>query len=167
MSAVAALAALFVAWMSLRESRRALLISQRERAHAMDSSLQARLDPMYPGLRKVLGHLDDGVPREIRHILIPFFVLYSDAFAAHRHGLLGDADWEGFGRELAYWAQKPIARRAWKSFRLQTWTEGFVAHVDAVLEGPPAYPGVQEMASEPTEITWPADEDQAQPSANS
>jgi hypothetical protein len=155
MSAVAALAALFVAWMSLKESRRAQATAQRERAHAMDSTLQARLDPMYPGLRRVLGHLDDGVPRDIRHILIPFFVLFSDAFAAHRNGLLGEDDWNGFGKELAYWAQKPTSRRAWAVFRQQTWTAGFVEHVDAVLTGPPAYPDLRELEGDPPEIDWP------------
>jgi hypothetical protein len=157
MSAVAALAALFVAWLSLGESKRASAAAHHERVHAMDSALQARLDPMYPELRRVLGHLDDGVPREIRHVLVPFFVLFSDAYSAHRDGLLSDHDWNGFGTELAYWAQKSTARRAWKAFRLQTWTDGFADHVDQVLAGPPAYPDVLDMESNPPHFDWPAD----------
>ena len=155
MSAVAALAALAVAWMSLRESRRAFAISMTERASALDAAFQGRLDPMYPALRRVLGRLeDDGVPEEIRHTLIPFFVLYSDAFAAHRDGLLDDKNWPGFERELAYWAQKDTARRAWEAFRLQTWTVGFVDHVDAVMSGPAAYPDIPDHMIAPPDVVW-------------
>jgi hypothetical protein len=115
-SAVAALAALFVAWLSLREARRASAVAQKQSAHAMDLALQNRLDPMYPGLREVLGHLDDGVPQSVRNVLIPFFVLYSDAFAAHRENLLNEHDWRGLSAEFAFWAQRPIARQAWAAF---------------------------------------------------
>lgn len=156
MSALAAFAALVVAWLTLRETRRALDAERRASAHAMDSALQARLDPMYPDLRRVLGHLDDGVPREIRHVLIPFFVLFSDAFSAHRSGLLSEHDWSGLGRELAYWAQKPTARRAWQAFRLQTWTDGFTEHVDQVIAGEPAYPGIQDLESDSPAFEWPS-----------
>jgi hypothetical protein len=158
MSAVAAIAALSVAWMSLRETRRASEASQRHSAHAMDLTLQSRLDPMYPDLRKVLGHLEDGVPQEVRQALIPFFVLFSDAFAAHRDGLLDERDWKGFRLELAYWARKPTARRAWQAFRRQIWTEGFVTYVDTVLDGPAPYPDLQERDVVPPVITWPQDE---------
>lgn len=154
MSAVAAVAALAVAWLSLRESRRAFEISMRERANALDAAFQGRLDPMYPDLRRTLGRLDDGVPEAIRNTLIPFFVLYSDAFAAHRDRLLDERDWQGFERELAYWAQKPTARRAWAVFRLQTWTEGFVDHVDEVLAGPPAYPDIPDHMVAAPEVIW-------------
>jgi hypothetical protein len=112
---------------------------------------------MYPGLRKILGHLEDGVPHEIRHVLIPFFVLYSDAFAAHRDGLLDSRDWRGLERELAYWAQKPTSRRAWLAFRQQTWTDGFADHVEAVLAGPPAYPDLVETQLGDPEVVWPED----------
>ena len=157
MSAIAALAALLIAWLGLRESRRAWAEARRHSAHAMDLTLQTRLDPMYPELRHVLGHLDDGVPREIRDVLIPFFVLFSDAFAAHRDGLLDERDWIGLSCELAYWAQKPTARRAWQAFSRQTWTGGFVEHVDSVLDGPPAYPGVSDAEANPagTGVAWP------------
>lgn len=154
MSAVAAVAALFVAWISLRESRRAFQIQMRERANAMDAEFQRRLDPMYPDLRRVLGRLDDGVPEPIRHVLIPFYVLYSDVFAAHRDGLLDERDWVGLERELAYWAQKPAARRAWEVFRLQTWTAGFADHVDGVMTGPPAYPDIPDHMVAPPEVEW-------------
>lgn len=153
MSAVAALAALIVAGLSLRQSSRAAEASRRSNARAMDDSLQSRLDPMYPELRRILGHLDDGVPREIRHVLIPFFVLYSDAYGAHRDELLNERDWEGIAHEMAYWAQKPTARRAWALFRQQTWTEGFVEHVDAVLAGAPVYPTLEDGAVAP-EVSW-------------
>lgn len=157
MSALAAFAALVVAWLSLRQSKATAAVTHRQMARAMDDSLQARLDPMYPHLRRVLGYMEDGVPREIRHVLIPFFVLYSDAFAAQRDGLLDKRDWEGFANELAYWSQKPTARRAWAIFRQQTWTAGFKEHVDSVLAGPPAYPDVVELSSREPEVAWPSD----------
>lgn len=84
-------------------------------------------------------------------------MLFSDAFGAHRDGLLDERDWKGFGRELAYWTQKPTARRAWRAFRQQTWTEGFVDHVDSIIDGPLAYPDLQELGTVPPEITWPED----------
>lgn len=157
MSAVAAIAAFAVALMSLRESRRIAEVANRRSAHAMDLTLQSRLDPLYPDLRRVLGHVEDGVPKQIRDTLIPFFVLYSDAFAAHRDGLLDSRDWDGFGQELAYWAQKPHARRAWKAFRQQTWTDGFADHVDATLSGPPAYPLLVEFEVDSPVVDWPPD----------
>ena len=155
MSALAALAALAVAWISVRESRRNAEDLKRQSAHAMDLTLQSRLDPMYPELRRALGHVEDGVPRAIRNILIPFFVLYSDAYAAHRDALLDERDWVGLSQEMAYWAQKPVARRAWSAFRDQTWTEGFADHVDQVLAGPPAYPDLREARESRPEIPWP------------
>lgn len=162
MSAVAAIAALAVAWISVRESRRASEAAKRQTARTMDHALQSRLEPLYPDLRKVLGHLEDGVPHDIRNVLIPFFVLFSDAFGAHRDGLLDERDWNGFSLELAYWTQKPTARRAWEAFRQQTWTEGFVNHVDSIMEGPPAYPDLLEVGVVPPEITWPTEELQAE-----
>jgi hypothetical protein len=155
MSAVAALAALAVGLLALVDSRRAAEATRRQIAHSLDVTLQSRLDPMYPDLRAVLGDLEDGVPKEIRSVLIPFYVLYSDAFAAHRDGLLDERDWLGFERELAYWAQKPTARRAWQAFRQQTWTDGFVDHVDSVHSGAPAYPNVQETCAAQPTVTWP------------
>lgn len=154
MSALAAFAALAVALMSHHQSKKASEVAQRISANAMDLTLQTRLDPMYPDLRRVLGHLDDGVPQEIRNVLIPFFVLYSDAFAAHRDGLLDERDWTGFRLELTYWSQKPTARRAWSHFRKQTWTEGFVEHVDSTINGPKAYPSLDEKIVKPV-VEWP------------
>lgn len=154
MSAVAATAALLIAWLGLRQAHRASETAKKLSARSMDDALQGRLDPLYPGLRQVLGHLDDGVPLEIRNVLIPFFVLYSDAYGAHRDGLLSESDWDGVSHELTYWAQKGPARRAWKVFRQQTWTEGFVDHVDSVMEAPPIYPGLDRQSSSP-EILWP------------
>lgn len=166
MSAVAALAALAVGWLSLVQSRQASAAVNRQSAHAMDSTLQARLDPLYPGLRAVLGQLDDGVPPEIRAVLVPFFVLYSDAFAAHRDGLLDDRDWLN-GTEFAYWAQKPVARRAWSAFREQTWTAGFREHVDGTLQGPPAYPNLTQHTSTSPEFEWPEDSARTNPEPGS
>jgi hypothetical protein len=154
MSAISAIAALMIGWMTLRESREAAEARRRHSAHLFDAALQSRLDPLYPGLRKVLGHLDDGVPHEIRQVLIPFFVLYSNAYAAHRDGLLDDRDWTGFERELAYWAQKPTARRAWAAFSQQTWTQGFAEHMQKVLSGPAAYPDLKENSVNPPEVQW-------------
>ena len=153
LAAVAALEALVVAVLSLRQSKRQLEAERLRTARAIDDSLQSRLDPMYPELRRTLGHMQDGVPHEIRQVLVPFFVLYSDAFGAHRDGLVDTRDWDGFAQELAYWAQKPISRRAWSQFRKQTWTDGFVAFVDDILAGPPAYPDVTEVAT-PTLAEW-------------
>ncbi len=109
---------------------------------------------MYAGLREVLGHLEDGVPHEVRHVLIPFFVLYSDAFGAHRDGLFDERDWKGLAQELAYWSQKPTARKAWQAFRQQSWTDGFVSYVDSVLAGPPAYPDLVEVEHAPSIEDW-------------
>lgn len=154
-AAVSALAALAISVMALRHTKQTAQEHRRQSAHALDGAMQARLDPMYPDLREVLGHLEDGVPLEIRNVLIPFFVLYSDAFAAYRDGLFDPRDWQGFERELAFWAQKPVARRAWRAFRKQTWTEGFADHVDSVMAGPPAYPSLADArTSEPT-VLWP------------
>lgn len=154
MSAIAALAALAVAYLSLRQSQRATEAAQRQAARAMDDALQSRLDPMYPGLRQLLGHLEDGVPHDVRQVLIPFFVLYSDAYGAYRDGLVDYRDWEGFEKELAYWSQKPIARFAWSSFRNQVWTDGFVDYVDRILAGAPPYPNLQEGIAVPTLEDW-------------
>lgn len=153
LAAVAALAALVVAVLSLRQSRRQLEAERLRTARAIDDSLQSRLDPMYPELRRTLGHMQDGVPHEIRQVLVPFFVLYSDAYGAHRDGLVDARDWDGFAQELAYWAQKPISRRAWSQLRKQTWTDGFVVFVDGILAGPPAYPDVTEVTT-PTLAEW-------------
>lgn len=152
-SAVAAVASLAVTWLGLRESRRAAEEHRRRSRHDKDAELQDRLSPLYPGMRRVLGSLDDGVPLEIREALVPFFVLYSDAFAAHRDGLLDDRDWHGFSTELLNWAQKPNARRAWAAFRQQEWTEGFIEYLDDALDGPPAYPRLQ-CNSHPPEVHW-------------
>ena len=154
MSAIAAIAALTVAVLGLLQSKRQVEAARRQTSRAVDDALQFRLDPMYAGLRKTLGHLEDGVPHEIRHVLIPFFVLYSDAFGAHRDGLTDERDWQGFAQELAYWAQKPIARHAWTSFRKQSWTLGFADHVDAVLLGPAAYPDLKEVTDIPSVEDW-------------
>ena len=153
-SAVAAAAALAIGCVSLRQSRDAALENRRRSAHVMDSALQARLDPLYPGLRDVLGHLEDGVPFEIRQVLIPFYVLFSDAYAAHRDGLLSDRDWESMRSELAYWAQKPPSVRAWQAFRQQQWTDGFVEFIDAIHVGPRAYPDLVEHGSGQPSIVW-------------
>lgn len=155
MSAIAALAALALAWMGLRQSKMASQVAKSIMAREMDDSFQNRLDPMYPELRRILGHMEDGVPKEIRHTLIPFFVLFSDAYGAHRDGLLDDRDWHGLAQELAYWSQKASSRRAWAAFRQQTWTEGFMEYVDSILAGPPAYPNITEMSSVEPEVCWP------------
>jgi hypothetical protein len=153
-SAVAAAAALAVGCVSLRQSRDAALENRRRSAHVMDSALQSRLDPLYPGLRDVLGHIEDGVPLEVREVLVPFYVLFSDAYAAHRDGLLSDRDWDGMRRELAYWAQKPPAVRAWQAFKQQRWTEGFAEFIDDIHVGPRAYPDlVEQHAGQPT-VVW-------------
>lgn len=155
-AAIAAFFAWWIALMSLRDSRRLAHEARRRDAQALEASLQARLDPLYPGLRAVLGTVDDGVPIPIRSVLIPLFVLYADAYAAHRDGILSDAEWKGFGLELANWAQREPARRAWAIFRKQEWTDGFVEHVDGVLDGPPAYPRMGEVPLTEPEIVWPA-----------
>jgi hypothetical protein len=155
MSAVSAIAALMIGWITLRESRIAAETRRRHSAHFFHAALQSRLDPMYPGLRQVLGHLEDGVPHEIRQVLIPFFVLYGNAYAAHRDGLLDDRDWNGFERELAYWAQKPTARRAWTAFSQQTWTHGFADHMQQVHSGSAAYPNLIENSAQSPEVVWP------------
>ena len=151
-----AIAAFFASWVAARshaEAKRSSSEAARREAFAIEERLQGRLDPLYPGLRAVLGTVDDGVPVEIRSVLIPFFVLYADAFAAHRDGILPDAEWRGFGTELANWAQREPARRAWAIFRRQEWTDGFVDYVDGVLAGPPAYPGMTGVAlREPTTL---------------
>lgn len=154
-SALAAFFAWWIALVSLRDSRVLAEEARRRDAQALEASLQARLDPLYPGLRAVLGSTDDGVPLEIRSVLIPFFVLYADAFAAHRDGILSDAEWGGLGVEFVHWAQRPVARRAWEAFRRQEWTDGFGAHVDDVLSGPAAYRGMEGLPFSPPSIPWP------------
>lgn len=157
MSAIAAFAALGVAALSLRQSNNVAVAARKQTARAIDDSLQSRLDPMYPGLRRVLGHLEDGVPQEIRNVLIPFFVLFSDAFGAHRDGLVDDRDFAGFAQELSYWSQKPAARKAWMAFRQQSWTEGFADYVDTVLAGALAYPDLKEVSDVEPEASWRVD----------
>jgi hypothetical protein len=157
MSALAAFVALGIGMLSLRETRRAECLRQLQTSNEKDAAFMARLEPMYPDLRRLLGHVEDGVPYHVRNPLISFFILYADAFAAHRDGLLDDRDWESLGGELAYWAQKPTARRAWRAFRRQTWAAGFVDHVDSVMAGPPAYPDIIEEAAKPPDVNWPDD----------
>ncbi len=140
MSSVAAIAAWRVAWLSLKDSRAAAKSSKQQMSHALNQSFQTRLDPMYPGLRELLGGPDDGVPIHVRSVLVPFFVLCSDTFAAKRDNLIDTRDWNAFNLELSYWAQQPLAAETWASFRRQEWTDGFVAHMDCVIAGAPAYP---------------------------
>lgn len=154
-SALAAVASFAVTWMGLREGRRVAEEHRRRARHDKDGELQERLSPLYPGIRKVLGDLDDGIPSEIREVLIPFFVLFSDAYAAHREGLLDHKDWHGLSTELLYWAQKSHARRAWQALRLQEWTEGFVDYVDSSIDGPAAYPRLVEFDARPPAVEWP------------
>ena len=155
MSAVAAIASLVVAIMNTHQVRRGIEMQRLRSARELDDRLQSRLDPLYPGLRSVLGHIEDGVPKEIRQTLIDFFVLYSDAFAAARDDLLSESDWKGFERELRFWAQKPISQRAWKAFRMQEWTDGFIAYIDGVMVGELAYPNLVEIATELPHFDWP------------
>lgn len=158
MSTVAALAALGISVMNLKEIKRGVEMQKLKSARELDERLQVRLDPLYPGLRRVLGHIEDGVPKEIRQTLIDFFVLYSDCFAAARDKLLNEGDWRGFELELRYWAQKPVAQRAWKAFRKQEWTDGFVEYIDEILIGPPAYPRLVTLKDVIPIIDWPEDE---------
>jgi hypothetical protein len=157
MAALSAFALCAITMLAVRETRRAEINRRKETARALDEKFQTRLDPLYEGLRSVLGHLEDGVPKPIRSVMIPFFVLYSDAYAAHRDGLLDEHDWRGFDRELLFWAQKPVAKRAWRAFRQQEWTEGFADYVDRNIEGPPAYPNLTEVGEFAPDIEWPED----------
>jgi hypothetical protein len=153
-SALAAGAALAIGCVSLRQSREVALEGRRRSAHALDSAFQSRLDPLYPGLGAVLGSLEDGVPLEVREVLVPFYVLFSDAYAAHRDGLMSDRDWEGMRSELAHWAQRPNAVRAWQAFRQQRWTEGFVEFIDDIHSGPCAYPDLVEHRDPRPTVVW-------------
>jgi hypothetical protein len=155
MSAVAALAALCIAVLSLRESRRVETLRQCHASNEKDAVFMSRLEDLYPQLRKLLGHLEDGVPQHVRGPLISFFILYADAYSAHRDGLLDHRDWASLGDELAYWAQKPTARRGWRAFRQQTWAAGFVDHVDLVLAGPQIYPDIIDKVVPPPDVGWP------------
>jgi hypothetical protein len=154
LSAITALVAVAIGWISLRETRRAEDLRRSLASHERDASLSARLDALYPDLRRILGHPNDGVPQEIRSPLISFFVLYADAYVAQRDGVLDNRDWASIGEELAYWAQRPTARRAWQAFKVQTWATGFVEYIDSVLAGPVVYPEISNDDTAP-EVNWP------------
>lgn len=143
-AAVSGVAALAVTYMSYRMSTEAEAARKVHSAHELDAAFTSRLEALYPGMRAALGSVEDGIPDELREVVVPFFILYSDAWKAHNDGLLADGDWEGLGAELRYWAQKPVAREAWSRLRLQTWAQGFGAHVDDVMNGARAYPDLTE-----------------------
>jgi GNAT superfamily N-acetyltransferase len=151
LSAIAALCGVVVAGLSIREVRRIDSRAALRDANERDDALQARLDPMYEGLHTTVGRLGDGIPLPIRGVLVPFFVLYSDVFAADRDHLLGCKDNQPFLDEFAFWAQAPAGRSAWKELRAQTWPTGFVDHVDRVMLMPSPYP---EVTIEPPENDW-------------
>jgi hypothetical protein len=158
LSALSALIAVGIGWISLRETRRAEALRRGLASHEQDASFSARLDVLYPDLRRILGHPNDGVPQQIRGPLISFFVLYADAYAARRDGLLDDRDWASIGEELAYWAQRPTARRAWRAFKQQSWATGFTDYIDAMLDGPVVYPEICDDQHIP-EVDWPETSD--------
>lgn len=158
LSALAALIAVGIGWISLRETRRAEALRRTMASHEQDASFSARLDVLYPDLRRILGQPHDGVPQEIRGPLISFFVLYADAYAARRDGLLDERDWDSIGEELAFWAQRPTARRAWLAFKQQSWATGFAEYVESVLAGSVVYPEICGDETIPV-VDWPETDD--------
>lgn len=152
-AAIASIAALAVAALSYRMSKAAEAARRVQAAHDFDAAVTARLEALYPDMRRAFGTVDDGIPPRVRDVVVPFFVLYSDAWKAHKDGLITDRDWVGLGAEFRYWAQKPVGRAAWKALRDQTWAEGFKPHVDEVLTGPRAYPDLaDDGASDPADM---------------
>jgi hypothetical protein len=154
LSAFAALTAVLIGWVSLRETRRAEALRRSIASHEHDASFSARLDALYPELRRILGHPNDGVPSEIRGPLISLFVLFADAYVSRRDGVLTDRDWASIGQELGYWAQRPTARRAWEAFKVQSWADGFVEYVDSVINGSTIYPEICVDEKIPN-VNWP------------
>jgi hypothetical protein len=154
LSAFAALIAVTIAWVSLRETRRAEGLRRSVASHEHDASFSARLDSLYPDLRKILGYPNDGVPSGIRGPLISLFVLFADAYVARRDGVLDDRDWASIGQELGYWAQRPTARRAWQAFKVQSWAAGFAEYIDTVLNGPTIYPEIC-LEEKIPDVNWP------------
>jgi GNAT superfamily N-acetyltransferase len=152
LSALAALVAVLVGALSIREVRRIDLRAAIREVNERDDAMQARLDPLYPGLHSVLGRPEDQTPPGIRDVLLPFFVLFSDVFAADRDHLLGNVDNRAFLDEFAFWAQRPGCRSAWVALREQSWPTGFVTYVDNALLMPSPYPTIQ--LGRP-EIEWP------------
>ncbi|MEI2621668.1 MAG: GNAT family N-acetyltransferase [Candidatus Nanopelagicales bacterium] len=142
LSAAAALIAVVVAWLSIREIKR---IDDRSRVrewNERDDLLQNRLESLYPDLYVTFGSPRDGIPLESRPVVVAFYSLYADAFTAQRDNLLPVKDAESFLREFAYWARTEHGRRAWEDLRLQTWAEGFLQHVDHALGIPESYRGL-------------------------
>lgn len=154
LSALAALIAVLIGGMSLRETRRSEALRRSLSSHEQDAAFSARLDNLYPDLRRILGSPNDGVPTEIRGPLISLFVLFADAYVARRDGVLDDRDWASIGQELGYWGQRPTARRAWQAFKAQSWADGFVEYIDSVLDGPVIYPFICADEVNP-DVNWP------------
>lgn len=137
-AALAAVVAAFIGGLSIYELRRIDARARRREATQYDDALQSRLDVILDDLREVMGTPDDGIPAALRKTLMRFFVLYSDAFAADRDGLLGSSDNAPMLDEFDFWAQQPAGRSAWEVFAAYSWPQGFAEHVDHVfLEQPP------------------------------
>jgi GNAT superfamily N-acetyltransferase len=152
LSALAALVAVLLAGLTVREMGRIEDRADLRDANDRDDKFQGRLDPMLPGLYQVLGKTSDEIPSAIRSVLMPFYVLYSDAFAAHRDNLLGSRDNTGLLDEFAFFAQRPAARSAWTEFRSYTWPEHFRDHVDRVMLAACPYGG---LPVDHPPVDWP------------
>lgn len=130
-AALATFAALAYTLIEQRAARAQRLLVR----HELGRSFEERLVAMYPALRESLGEVEDGLDPDVRSVLVPFLLLYSQVWSANREGLFDFPDWNGLRAELGYWTRKPVARDGWVHLRSQVsaWPEGFVDHVDGVL----------------------------------
>jgi hypothetical protein len=146
-TALAAFAALISAFFTYLAARANTKLTHHNLGWAFEDTLTG----ITPKLRQTLGEVTDSVPPDIRDVMLPFLVLYSQVWVAHQQKLFPDANWQGMRPEFAYWMRKPAARSAWQIMRRyrDAWPEGFVAHVDLELTKDP--PLAEKFTREPTE----------------
>lgn len=129
---VAGLAAFASAFFNFLAARASTKLTE----HRLGWEFENSLTQVTPELRRALGDVGDGVDPAIRDVMLPFLVLYSQVWAAHRNDLFPDANWQGLRPEFAYWIRKESARSAWAIMRryCDAWPDGFVEHVDEELK---------------------------------
>src|SRR5665811_92393 len=62
--------------------------------HNLGWEFEDTLTRITPDLRRTLGDVTDSVPPDIRDVMLPFLVLYSQVWVAHQHRLFPDANWQ-------------------------------------------------------------------------
>ncbi|MGM0385466.1 MAG: GNAT family N-acetyltransferase [Actinomycetota bacterium] len=148
LSAIAAIFAVVIAGISVRELRRIDERATRREANQRDEALQMRLEALYPQLYSVFGVPLDRIPSRLRSAVVGFFGLYADAYTAHRDSLLPERDSLAFLEEFDWWVGSENGKTLWEQLRCQSWPVGFIEHVDSAAQRPRAYAGLANRAAE-------------------